>query len=133
MNRIKDDNNRAVNIAWKKFEEIHPSEIRPGWLEKCITISGNKDKDNNWIIKITLLPKAKLKSNQYWEWVNDNPRLIEIDEMTGEKFVVICGGPAVAIEVLFSVKINLEDASATVIADTDLTGLKESKYQVNKI
>ena len=53
--------------------------------------------------------------------------------MTGERFVVICGGPAVAIEVLFSVKINLEDASATVIADTDLTGLKESKYQVNKI
>ena len=93
----------------------------------------NKDKDNNWIIKITLLPKAKLKSNQYWEWVNDNPRLIEIDEMTGERFVVICGGPAVAIEVLFSVKTNLEDASATVIADTDLTGLKESKYQVNKI
>ena len=84
MNRIKDDNNRAVNIAWKKFEEIHPSEIRPGWLEKCITVSGNKDKDNNLIIKITLLPKTKLKSNQYWEWVNDNPRLIEIDEMTGK-------------------------------------------------
>ena len=52
--------------------------------------------------------------------------------MTGEKFVVICGGPAVAVEVLFSVKINLEDATATVISDTDLTGLRESKYQVNR-
>ena len=49
----EDDNNRAVNIAWKKFEEIHPGEIRPRWLEKYIIISGNKDKENYWIIKIT--------------------------------------------------------------------------------
>lgn len=131
MNKIIDDNNRAVNIAWKKFEEIHPSEIRPKWLEKCITISGNKDKDNNWIIKITLLPKAQIKSNQHWEWVNDNPRLIEIDETTGERFVVICGGPA-EVEVLFSAKINLENDSATVIVDTNLDRLKENKYQVNR-
>ena len=132
MNRIKDDNNRAVNIAWKKFEEIHPSEIRPGWLEKYIIISGNKDKENYWIIKITLLPKTRLESNQHCEWVNDCPRLIEVDEITGERVVVICGGPAVAAEVIFSAKINLENDTATVIEDTDLDRLRESKYQVNR-
>ena len=131
MNRIKDDNNRAVNIAWKKFEEIHPSEIRPGWLEKCITISGNKDTDNNWTIKITLLPKTKLKSNQHWEWVNDNPRLIEIDEITGEQLVIICSGPG-DVDVIFAVEVDLKKDLATVLVDMDLDTLDETKYQVNR-
>lgn len=47
-----DDNNKAVRIVWKKFEEIHPKETRPEWLENYITVSGKKNQNKNWVIRI---------------------------------------------------------------------------------
>lgn len=47
-------------------------------------------------------------------------RLIEIDEITGEQFVIICGGPG-AVDVIFAVEV-----------DMDLDTLDETKYQVNR-
>ena len=43
-----DDNNKAVKIVWKKFEEIHPKETRPEWLENYIIVSGKKNQNKNF-------------------------------------------------------------------------------------
>lgn len=115
---------------WKKFEELHSKEDRPKWLEKYISINGNIHQNKNWVIAISLLPKIQLKSNQYWEKVNDHARLIEIDEVTGEHFVVICGGSAEDIHVIFKTEINLIENFIKVIIDTDLTTLDKEKYEI---
>lgn len=125
-----DDNDRAVNIAWKKFEEVHPKEMRPKWLEKYIIISGTKNQNKNWVVRITVLLKTELKSNQYWEWVNNHPRLVEVDEITGEHSIVICGGPAAGSEILFEVEIDFVKDLVKVIVDKDLNTLDKTKYEL---
>ena len=130
MNTESDDNDRAVNIAWKKFEEIHPEETRPKWLEKYMVISGTKNQNKNWVIKITLLFKTQLKPNQHWEWVNNHPRLVQTDEITGKPSIVICGGPSAGSELLFEVEIDFARDSVKVIADRELNTLDKAKYEL---
>jgi hypothetical protein len=130
-NKKYDDNNMAVNIAWREFEDRHPRESWPEWLTKCIRISGTKSPNNNWLIKITVLPKSELKPNQHWEEKNGIPVLVEVEPSTGKRRLVICGGPAVDVEVLFEAEIDLDNGSATVITDTDLELLDGTKYEFN--
>lgn len=130
MNMEYDDNDRAVNIAWKKFEEIHPEEMRPKWLEKYMVISGTQNQNKNWVIKITLLFKMQLKSNQHWEWVNNHLRLVETDEITGKPSIVICGGPPAGSELLFEVEIDFAKDLVKVVADRELNTLEQTKYEL---
>jgi len=48
-NNKYDEHNMAVVTALDKFDEKHPKEMRPDWLENCMTVSGNKDQNNNWL------------------------------------------------------------------------------------
>lgn len=131
-NKRYDDNDMAIKIAWKKFEEKHPKELWPEWLSKFITISGTKSQNNNWLIKITALPKTQLKPNQHWEEKRGIPVLVEVDPITGKRSIVICGGPAVDVEVIFQVEIDLFKGTATVITDTDVEILDGTKYEIYK-
>lgn len=128
----KDDNNSAVNIAWKKFEERHPRESWPDWLTRCIRISSSKITINNWLVKITVLPKSLLKPGQHLEEKNGVPVLVEVDPLTGERWIVICGGPADAVEVLFEAEVDLDNGSATVITDIDIDHLDGTKYELSR-
>ena len=127
---MKDKYDVAINMAWKKFEELHPKKDRPEWLEKCISISGNKNQNKNWVVTMILLSKTQLKPNQYWESVNNDTRLIEIDEVTGEHFVVICGGPPEDIHIIFEAEIDTIKNFVKVLVDLDLSILDKTKYEI---
>ncbi|WP_156034688.1 hypothetical protein [Clostridium sp. KNHs205] len=48
---IKCDYDMAIKIAKETFEKKHPKELQPKWLEKCMSIDGNRDEYNNWEVK----------------------------------------------------------------------------------
>lgn len=95
-----------------------------------VVINGNKRYDDN-DMAITL-PKTQLKPNQHWEEKRGIPVLVEVDPITGKRSIVICGGPAVDVEVIFQVEIDLFKGSATVITDTDVEILDGTKYEIYK-
>ena len=134
---LKKENNRddtyniAVNIAWKEFEEKHPRESWPEWLTKCMRVSGTKSPNNKWLVKMTVLPKVQLKPNQHWEEINGNRVLVNTDPITAEERIVICGGPAVDVEVLFMAEVDHVNGSAKVITDANLELLDGTKYELN--
>lgn len=130
MNSNRNSDENVVRIAWNKFEEKHPKESRPEWLDKCISISETRNQNNNWIIVISMLPKVQLKPNQHWELRKGIPVLVEVDLITQERSIIICGGPAVDIEILFKAEVNLDDNSVAVLADTDLNMLDRNKYEI---
>lgn len=129
MSSKYDDNDRAVSLAWKKFEELHSEESRPEWLDKCITVSSYKNENSNWIVKISLLEKAQLKPNQHWEGEGECKRLVEIDEKTGEHFIVICNGNAINSLVIFEAEVDFDKDLVLVNNDTELDTLDRSKYE----
>jgi len=132
-NNKYDEHDMAFVTALDKFDEKHPKEMRPNWLENYMTISGNKNPNNNWLIRIILLPKIQLEPNQHWEWGDDGiPVLVRVDPITEERFMVICGGPAEDIETIFEVEVNLAKDLVTILVDTDLDTLDVSKYQAHR-
>ena len=50
--------------------------------------------------------------------------------MTGEHFVVICGGSAEDIQIIFETEINLIENFIRVITDTNFTTLDKEKYEM---
>lgn len=60
-----DDYDKCVLIACKKFEEKHPKEEQPEWLKYCMSMKVNRNQYKNWVIKLILQPKPKLRSNEY--------------------------------------------------------------------
>lgn len=132
VNNSIDTYNEAVNIAWIGFEMRHPKDSWPEWLIKCVIVRGMKSPDNKWLIKIAVLPKTKLKPNQHWEEKNGVPVLVETDHVTGKRWMIICGGPAVESKVLFEVEVDLVNESAIVITDTNIELLDGTKYQINR-
>lgn len=124
----------AYSLAIKKFEERHPKEKQPEWLERYFLITGIKNEHRNWIIRKILFHKIQLKPNQRWEQsLKGNPLLIEVDPITKKESVNISGGYPADFEVIFEVEINLANHSVTVLVDTDLNKLVENKYQVQRV
>ena len=131
MSREYDDNNKAVNIVWKEFEKIHPKETRPDWLENYITVSGNKNQNKNWVIRILLMSKMQLKPDQHLEWGNDGiPIVVRVDPVTGKRFMVICDGPADGIKIIFEAEVDFANDLVKILIDTNLNTLDNNKYQV---
>ena len=50
--------------------------------------------------------------------------------MTGEHFVVICGGSVEDIQIIFETEINLIENFIRVITDTNFTTLDKEKYEM---
>ena len=129
-----DEYDVATFIAKKKFEEKHPKEKQPEWLEKYIAITGEKVGKEKWIIRRIMFYKIKLESNQHWEiGPKGYPMIIETDPTTGKRYVLLRGGSSKGTKVLFEVEIDLSNGTAIVLADTDLNLLNESDYQLQTI
>ena len=129
-----DDHDLAIWIACKKFEEMYPKETQPAWLKYCMSMKVSKKQNKNWAIQMVLLPKPKLKQNQYWHWEDDGiPLLIEVDSITEKKSIVICGGPAIDLEVFFEVEVNLSTEMAKVLRNIDPNKLDGTKYEINRL
>jgi hypothetical protein len=124
---IKYDYDMAIKIAKETFEKKHPKELQPKWLEKCMSIDGNRDENNNWKVKITLLPKT-IKPNFHWKWRSGSLILVEVDSITGIEYIVISDGPEEAIEVIFKVEVDLAMSLTKILVDTDLNTLDWTKY-----
>lgn len=122
----------AIQIACEKFDELYPKEMQPNWLKYCMSMKAAKNEDKNWVIKMVLSPKPKLKPNQYLHWEDDGvPILFEEDPITKAKSVVICGGSAVELEVFFAVEVDLAKDVAKVIRKIDLNELDGTRYEIN--
>lgn len=120
-------------MAMKKFEERHPKEMCPGWLNKYITITGGKLEKGKWIIKEILYKKTPLEPNQRWDQdIKGNPVLIEKNLTTGKEYVVFRSGNPEDIEIIFAVEVNLNNGSVLVLTDTDLSLLNENDYQIQR-
>ena len=124
---IKCDYDRAIKIAKETFEKKHPKELQPKWLEKCMSIDGNRDENNHWEVKVTLLPKT-IKPNFYWKLRNGSLLLVEVDSITGIEYIVINDGPKEAIEVIFKVEVDLAMSLTKILVDIDLNTLDWTKY-----
>lgn len=126
-----DDNNKAVKIVWKKFEEIHPKETRPEWLENYITVSGKKNQNKNWVIRIFLIPKIQLKADQQLEWGIDGiPTVVRTDQTTGKRYMVICDGLTDEIKIIFEAEVDFTNNLINILIDTELDVLNNNKYQM---
>lgn len=124
---IKLDYDMAIKIAKETFEQNHPKELQPKWLEKCMSIDGKRGENNNWQVKVTLLPKT-IKPNFYWKWRNGSLILVEVDSITGMEYTIINDGPEEAIEVIFKVEVDLATSSTKTLVDIDLNTLDWTKY-----
>lgn len=113
------------------FEESHPRESWPEWLEKYIRFRATKN-EKNWIVRLVLMHKVQLEPNQYWEWTDgrDIPSLISVDPTTGEKRVIISGGPPTDVDVLFEVEIDFINLQYKVTVDMDISTLDRTKYEI---
>lgn len=121
--------NEAVGITWTGFEMRHPRELWPEWFTKCITVSGTKNHNKNWVMRITVVPQMPLETNQHWGKRNGKRVLYRTDPITGEERIIIGRTPK-AVEVIFEVEVDFIKASATVITDTDLSLLDGTKYEI---
>jgi len=124
---IKHDYDMAIKIARETFEKKHPKELQPKWLEKCMSISGTRDENDNWIVKATLLPQT-VEPNFHWKWRNGSLLLVEVDSKTGIEYIVINDGPEEAIEVIFKVEVDLTMSLTKILVDTDPNTLDGTKY-----
>ena len=133
INNKHNDHDLSVLVACKKFEELLPKEKQPEWLKYCMSMRTMRNHNKNWVIKMILLSKPELKSNQFWQWEDDGiPILFQIDPATKKKSVVICGGPSTNIEVFFEVEVDLKNDKVMVLVDTDLNKLDGAKYEINR-
>ncbi len=127
-----EEHDLAVRIACEKFDELYPKEMQPNWLKYCMSMKAAKNEDKNWVIKMVLSPKPKLKPNQYLHWEDDGVSvLFEVNPITKAKSVVICGGSAVELEVFFAVEVDLVKDAAKVIRKIDLNELDGTRYEIN--
>lgn len=118
----------AKALANMAFNARHPIEMQPSWLKSAVAVSGKKDKDKNWIIHYSVVPFAPLEKNQMWEIIDGSKVVVEIDENTGEKMVLISrAGPPPLI--LFEAVIDKDTRLANVIIDADLSNFNASQFE----
>lgn len=123
----------ASFLEMEKFEEKHPKEKRPEWLQRYIMVTGERTGEKRWIIRRILFHKIQLAPNQHWEKsAKDNPLIIEVDPITGNKSVVISGGYPADYDLIFEVEVDFANSSVNILVDTDLDVLDENKYQVQR-
>lgn len=122
------DFENAKLIANAAFCTRHPIETQPSWIENAISVCGSKDESKNWIISYSVNPIAPLKENQRWEEIDGDMVVVEIDENTGEKMILISReGPPPLI--LFEAVIDKDTRLANVIIDADLSNYNASQFE----
>lgn len=119
---------RAKKIAWEEFLKRHPEETLPNWFEKCSIFDGRMVDKNNWLIFITIAKKIELASNEHFEVIEGRERIVSIDPVTGERRIVILYEPN-EFELVYKAEVNLENNSANIIKDTDISLLDGDLYE----
>jgi hypothetical protein len=126
--RPKMDFESARALAWDKYLTLHPKEMWPEWLPRCVVFSGTSDKSNHWVISLTAAPKEPLGPNQYWEEANGRKYLVRIHPETGKKAYIIHRTPREVITV-FKASIDPETAEVTVLIDMDFSSLTPEELE----
>ena len=122
----------AVQIAFERFEQMHPKEKQPTWLKYCMALNITQNRNQNWVIKMILRPKYKLPPNMYWVWQDNGiPILVEVNPDNGEKSVIICCGPPVDDLVFFEVEVDAANNLTKIQVDCDPNTLNGDHYEIN--
>lgn len=118
----------AKQYASEAFLARHPLDTLPSWVNNVVTIGGFKNQGKGWTIRYTAAPATPLEPNQMWEEKRGRKVLVEIDEITGEKMIVLCrtGVPPV---VLFEATIDPKTCTSSVTVDVDLTAFNGDEFE----
>ncbi len=119
--------NTALEIAKLIFQNHHPINSLPNWLNNYVTLGGTKTDQNEWRIRYTAVPFAPLAPNQAWEEIRGNKVVVETDLLTGKRSILISRAGPEAI-VLFEVLIGNDLATSKVVVDCDFSTLRETDF-----
>jgi len=117
--------NAAISAGNARFNERHPPEHLPRWFQANVAQSTRVIDDRTLEMRFYVEKKVPLKKNQFWELASHGPRLIEVDEGTGERRVVITRDTGSFID-LFVANIDLISGSISVMKDTDFDTFDQS-------
>ncbi len=117
----------AIKFAINIFKEIHSSSGVPQWIMEGITPCGAKDRTGNWCIDLVIHRTVVLEENEFWEMRPDGPVLIEIDPVSGERFVVI--SKAADPLVIFNISILENCESYEIKKNIELFNLNQFDFQ----
>lgn len=116
----------AQAFAVGAFRALH-SKI-PHWLPSYSMISGTRDEMERWVIFLTVVPKETLEPNYFWEELNGERMLVNIDPITGQKGYVIHRAPREVITI-FKATVDPETAEVTVLVDKDLSSISQDDLE----
>lgn len=109
----------AVVAAEAALEERHPAAVRPAWFAHCVAQSARMSGEHEVTVSYRAERKVPLKPNQAWETSPTGPRLVETDETTGERLIVITRDTDQFID-LFKAVFDVSTGEIDIVVDTDL-------------
>jgi hypothetical protein len=120
------DFEKAKALAGEVFFDRH-AEL-PDWFNDCVSVSGFKNKNKQWVLRYSVSPTSPLKENQKWEEIRGNKVVVETNPVTGARSILISRvGPESII--LFEATIDFSTAVVAVVRDDDLTALDGSAFE----
>lgn len=146
-----DEHDQAIFIACRKFAEIYPKNMQPEWLKYCLYLKTNRNERKNWIVKMLLFPKPKIKVNQFWRWVERSWEkrkitreyadshtgckkgvliLMQMDPVTGKESYVPWKNPVCEPVTFFAVEVDTDKQAAIVLTDMDPNQLDGTSYEM---
>ena len=120
------DFERAKALVGEVFFDRHPE--LPDWFDDCVTVSGFKNQNKQWVLRYSVSPSSPLKENQKWEEIRGNSVVVETNPITGERSILLSReGPAPVI--IFEATIDFSTAAVSVVRDGDLAALDGSAFE----
>lgn len=112
----------AVVAADAALAKHHPAAVRPSWFAQAVAQSARMSGELKVIVSYRAERKVPLKRNQAWEDSPTGPRLVETDEITGKRYVVLTRDTGEFID-LFVVVFDIRTGQLDVVTDTDLDAI----------
>lgn len=122
------DFEKAKALASEVFSDRHAGSILPDWFNECVTVSGFKNQNKQWVVRYSVSPISPLKANQKWEEIRGNKVVVETDPVT-EKRSILISREGLAPIVLFEATIDFSTAAVAVIVDDDIAELDGSAFE----
>ena len=122
------DFEKAKALASEVFFDRHVDSKLPDWFNDCVTISGFKNQNMQWVVRYSVSPTSPLKENQEWKEIRGNKVVVETDPVTEKRSILISReGPTPVV--LFEATIDLSTAAVAVVVDYDLGALDGSAFE----
>ncbi|MFV0673316.1 hypothetical protein [Variovorax sp. tm] len=119
----------AISLTGREFLSRHPQATWPDWLDECVTRGGTRDSNGRWVVSYTIAYKEPLKPGEYWDNIQGRRVLCKTNPKTGSAQVIIHRRASAPPFVLFEVAIDARSGEATVLVDTDLSGLNRDDFE----